>query len=84
MITLDKNRLTGDVGFCGANGLAALQFSTADCTSEVTCDCCKICCVDHDSRCNTAEWQVSFDTGYVRDQFVFSEDLVFDISGGSN
>jgi hypothetical protein len=53
---------------------------SADClgaSREVDCNCCDICCGVDDANCNSQELMGNIDDGYSRDQFVFSEDLVF-------
>jgi hypothetical protein len=74
---LDTNRMGGDAtSVCRVDGPDV--FMTADCKDpEVDCSCCDVCCRDGESNCNAAEVMANVDDGYVRDQFVFSDNLVF-------
>ena len=79
MLYLDKNSLTGDAHDICEIGADSLENFVTDC-EEVTCTCCEYCCYDDDDECNQMELMVSFDDGYDRDQYIFEENLVFDIS----
>lgn len=80
IVTLDQNDLTGDDGaICGNNKPENFNYFVGDC-DEFTCDCCTKCCSDNNPNCNNLEMAINFDSGYERDQYVFSEDLLFDIA----
>jgi hypothetical protein len=77
MLMLDKNSLTGsDSAICGDNRQTSLAYLTGDC-DEITCECCTKCCNDDDPGCNALVLPANLDGGYSRDQYVFSEDLIF-------
>jgi hypothetical protein len=80
MLYLEKNDLTGDTGDICVDGVGPenLQSFITDC-DEVACLCCE-CCSDDNPTCNDGELMVSFESGYVRNQYIFSEDLIFDIN----
>jgi hypothetical protein len=76
MIFIDTNRMTGDMSPICVDG-PDISLASADCKGEVLCNCCDICCAPDDANCNIQELMGNIDDGYSRDQFVFSEDLVF-------
>jgi hypothetical protein len=86
MLYLDKNDLTGDTGDICVDGVGPENLSSfiTDCNAVICPSLCCECCPDDDPRCNDGELMVSFDSGYVRNQYIFSEDLTFDISIVSN
>lgn len=66
-----------------------------DCTAtaELECECCTLCCADKASSCYNdqdllsnldLEWEHTFsvNTGYIRDSFVFSENIIFEVKRG--
>lgn len=97
MILLDDNDITGGAAhICGADGPTGPAIMSADCckgdgctTTELECTCCTFCCAndddcyDHDdllANHNLAWFQTGSD--YVRDAYVFSEDIVFNTVRG--
>jgi hypothetical protein len=73
---MDTNRMTGGSSPLCVNG-PDISLMSADCKGEVACACCVICCAPDETNCNTQELQANIDDGYSRDQFIFSEDLIF-------
>lgn len=77
MFVIDGNDLTGDdSAICGDNQPSSLAYMVGDC-DELTCACCTKCCYSNAPDCNRMELSSNIDGGYVRDQYVFSEDLKF-------
>jgi len=79
----DKNDLKGNAApICMENGGKPpnLQLMAADCPSEIECGCCDICCDDSEADCNGLELIANIDEGYARDDYVFSEDLIFHLN----
>lgn len=77
VLMADKNDLTHGFAAICEDGSDKLVFFSGDCDSEVNCPCCEMCCSDDDPNCNSAGVIPNLDDTYVRDQYVFSEDLVF-------
>jgi hypothetical protein len=76
---MDTNRMTGGYSPICVNG-PDISLMSGDCkgeSREVNCECCVICCAPDEANCNVQELQANIDDGYSRDQFVFSEDLIF-------
>ena len=80
--------MTGDVQFICDNDLLNLTYFVADCgeyDGNITCDCCTFCCkeVENEKGCNAGDLldneNLNFQTvrEYHREQFVFSENIVF-------
>lgn len=76
---LDNNRIEGDdSAICNnPSGPQYIAYMVADC-NEITCDCCTLCCSN--PTCNNADLVANLDDSYTRNQYVFSEDVVFDLS----
>lgn len=85
MLLLHDNDLTGHVEYmCGDDAPQGLEVFSADCggsTPEIGCSCCTACCQDGKDDCVRGDLLATFDLTYEnfyqRDQYVFSEDLVF-------
>ena len=80
---IDNNDLKGFAApICRDNGMPPnLQMMTADCPNEVECECCDMCCEDSDKDCNGLDLMANIDEGYTRDEYVFSENLIFHFNG---
>lgn len=79
LIFMDTNRLTGNASPLCVDG-PDFSIMSADCEgndAEVVCGCCQVCCAPGDTACNAQEIQANIDDGYSRDEWVFSEDLIF-------
>lgn len=90
MLALDHNRLTGSASVICSHGTQSdnkfkdLKVMIADCgkNGNLTCECCGECCPVDDDKCNPGGILANLDThltevGYRREEFVFSEDIVF-------
>jgi hypothetical protein len=77
MLMIDQNEISGsDAAVCGDNKPSKLASFIATCDS-MQCDCCTKCCSSNDDSCNTLALQVNSDDKFMRNHYVFSEDLVF-------
>jgi hypothetical protein len=83
MIFIDTNRMTGNMSPICLNG-PDISLASADCEGEVDCGCCQICCAPNDANCNSQELMGNIDDGYSREQFIFSEDLIFNANEDSS
>lgn len=84
IITLDRNGFEGtDDAICGDNKPVDLNYFIGDCYG-MTCNCCNKCCNENDYNCNNLEMSSNLDGTYERTQYVFSENLIFDIVNASD
>lgn len=85
MLLLHDNKLTGDIEqMCGENKPESLEIFTSQCGGPdppIDCSCCTSCCEDGQADCVRgdllATFDLSYENYYQRDQYVFSEDIVF-------
>jgi hypothetical protein len=87
MLSLQRNDLVGN-GDGTVNPVCDQvempPYFVADCkVPEVNCECCSGCCSDDDPSCFALTSSPSFDGGFNRTHYVFSENLKFTLSTSS-
>ena len=66
-VLLDRNDINGTMdSVCKSS---VLKLAAADCTTEVECGCCDLCCADeedcHDmGLVNTVDWETNYDLDF--------------------
>jgi hypothetical protein len=82
MLSLQRNDLVDSTD--GTNPVCdeveVPKYYAADCSSELSCGCCSACCSDDDPSCQALSLSPSFDGGYDRTHYVFSENLKFSLN----
>lgn len=55
---VDKNDLVGNADpICKTfPSSPSIQHFVSDCSEEMECSCCNLCCSDDDLTCNTGDW----------------------------
>lgn len=93
-ITGGAAHVCGPDGPTGPSVMSSDCCKGDDCkdVAELECECCTYCCADKTSCYNDQdllsnldlEWEHTFsvNTGYIRDSFVFSENIVFEVKRG--
>ena len=89
---MDHNNVTGDANVICSHGTQSdnrfkdLKVFIADCGKGgiITCACCGECCPIGNDNCNSGGLLANLDPhlterGYQREEFVFSEDIVFQL-----
>lgn len=91
LLTLDHNKLTGDVDLICESDFMNISYFISDCgdyDGTISCECCTACCKDvaNEKGCNAGDLLANhrlnfreFQTvrEYNREQFVFNENIVF-------
>lgn len=89
MFLADDNNLTGGAEhICASVNMGNLEAFATDCPAKLDCDCCQQYCCSNKQNCYDTsdlvanfdlDWvqSVSVDSGYDRDEYVFSENLIF-------
>ena len=91
MLLLHDNDLEGNVDPICKGNKTSLEVATSQCGGPdppIVCSCCTKCCEKGQVDCIKGDLLATFDLTYEnyyeRDEFVFSEDLVFKVSGLGN
>lgn len=73
----DNNGFEGTVGDMCTEGVGQVSIDKFITDCVVECECCSSCCEASDTTCNTEVLVANVKSGYERDQFVFSEDVIY-------